>query len=149
MGKPFDIQTILHNVSKIRLPGGMVGKVCTVLIVVAIAMAGIAWTVKLPWVSALAIVLVFLLSFVMLWRVITFADRNPQAAILEGAEFLLHAQLMLGTKANPQITAVIQDYIEGQAVALLPDEQKRLLLPDPSGEQSKDVASQRKEAVHV
>ena len=37
--KQFDLKSILHNVAKISLPGGMVGKVCKVLIVVAIAMA--------------------------------------------------------------------------------------------------------------
>ncbi|MEW6667397.1 MAG: hypothetical protein AB1512_19505 [Thermodesulfobacteriota bacterium] len=145
MGNSFDLQSILSSVSKIRLPGGMVGKVCTVLVVVAICMAAISWSVKLVWVSALTAVLLFVLCFVMLWRVINFADRNPQAAILEGAEFLMHEQLMLGTKANPEIKAVIEEYTEAHVVTLSPAQEKNVLQPDPPIPQLPGDASKSKE----
>lgn len=131
MEKSFNLQSMLQHVSNIRLPGGMVGKVCTVLIIVSLSMSVIAWSVKLVWVSVLAIILLFLLCFVMLWRVISFADKNPQAAILEGAEFLMHEQLMLGTKANPEIKAAIEKYAEAHVVTLSPIEEKKVLQPDP------------------
>jgi len=53
------------------------------------------------WVSVLALVLVFALCFPLLWRLVNFADRNPQAALLEGAEFLVHEQMRLGMKSSP------------------------------------------------
>ena len=51
------IETPFQQVSRLKLPGGLVGKVCTALIVVAPSMAAIAWAVKLPWVSTLALLL--------------------------------------------------------------------------------------------
>jgi hypothetical protein len=145
MGMGFDLQSIIRNVSKIRLPGGMVGKVCTVLIVVAVAIAAIAWSVKVVWVSVLALVLLFLLCFVMLWRVISFADRNPQAAILEGAEFLMHEQMMLGTKLNPQIRDVLEKYMEARPVVLPPGEDKQVVQPDQPAPQIGDIATPENE----
>ena len=103
MIKPFNFQSILHTASKIKLPGGVVGKVCKVLIFIALAFAAIAWSVKVVWVSIAALAMLFILCFIILWRLVSFADRNPQAAILEGAEFLMHEQLRLGTKTNPKL----------------------------------------------
>ena len=101
MTKSIDIHSILDSASKITLSGGVVGKVCKVLIFVALAFAIIAWSVKVVWVSAIALGMLFLLCFPILWRIVSFADRNPQAAILDGAEFITMEQLRLGTKANP------------------------------------------------
>lgn len=126
----FDFQSLLQNVSKISLPGGMVGKVCKVLIIAAISMAIIAWSVKIIWVSVLAIMLIFILCFVMLWKLISFADKNPQAALLEGAEFLVHEQIKLGTKANPQITLDPANQIEGRPIDLSPKEISEAQQPD-------------------
>ena len=49
------IETPFQQVSRLKLPGGLVGKVCTTLIAVALSMAAIDWAVKRPWVSALAL----------------------------------------------------------------------------------------------
>ncbi len=130
MTKPFDLQSILHTASKITLPGGVVGKVCKVLIVLAIVFAVIAWSVKVVWVSAAALFLLSAIVSVMLWRLISFAQSNPQAAILEGAEFLMHEQLQLGTKANPKIQVTAKDFAEATPVTLTPEEQKNLQQPD-------------------
>ena len=50
MSNSFDLNSILATASKITLPGGVVGKVCKVLIFIALAFAGIAWSVKVVWV---------------------------------------------------------------------------------------------------
>ena len=89
------------SISNVKLRGGVVGKVCTVLIVVAAAMAVIAWAVKIVWVSVLALTFLFLLCFPILWRLLTFAEKNPQAALFEGAEFLAHEQMQWGMKSTP------------------------------------------------
>ena len=47
----------IEAVSRLKLPGGFVGKVCITLTAVAPSMAAIAWAVKLAWVSALALLL--------------------------------------------------------------------------------------------
>ena len=131
MTKFFDLDSILHTASKITLPGGVVGKVCKVLIFIALAFAAIAWSVKVVWVSVTALGTLFVLCFVILWRLVSFADRNPQAAILEGAEFLMHEQLRLGTKATPELPATSQDFIEAAPVTLTPEEQETVEQPDP------------------
>ena len=130
MSKSFGLHSILESASKITLPGGVVGKVCKVLIFIALAFAAIAWSVQVVWVSVAALGMLFLLCFVILWRLVSFADRNPQAAILEGAEFLMHEQLRLGTKANPQLPSGEGDIIEATPFTLLPEERETIQEPD-------------------
>ncbi len=130
MTKSIDIHSILDSASKITLSGGVVGKVCKVLIFVALAFAIIAWSVKVVWVSAIALGMLFLLCFPILWRIVSFADRNPQAAILDGAEFITMEQLRLGTKANPQLPSGEGDVIEATPVTLSPEERYTLQQPD-------------------
>lgn len=77
------------------------GKVCTVLVVVSVSMAVIAWAAKLVWVSIIALGLLFLLCFPILWKLLNFAEKNPQAALFEGAEFLAHEQMQFGMKTTP------------------------------------------------
>jgi hypothetical protein len=144
----FDMQSLLQTASKITLRGGVVGKVCKVLIVIAFVFAAITWSVKVVWVSVAALGLLFLLAFVTLWRLVTFADRNPQAAILEGAEFLLLEQLRLGTKAIPELPAHMKDFIEENPVTLSPEDRQTIQQPDPETPQLPDRATGETEVHH-
>ncbi len=125
-----DWETISQHVSKIKLPGGVVGKVCGVLVVACISMGAIACATKLVWLAITAVILIFILCFVMLWRVISFADRNPQAALLEGAEFLVHEQLRLGMKEKPNLSINPKEFIESHPVNLSKIEQQAAQQPD-------------------
>jgi len=51
------IEALLQQMSRLKSSSGLVGKMCTTEIAVAPSMAAIAWAVKLPWVSALALLL--------------------------------------------------------------------------------------------
>ena len=51
------IEALLQQMSRLKSSSGLVGKVCTTVIAVAPSMAAIAWAVKVPWVSALALLL--------------------------------------------------------------------------------------------
>lgn len=93
-----DIGKMINNISKVTLKGGIFAKTCTVLIFVALFLFGIAYFAKNIWISAAAIGLISIMTFVILWRLINFANKNPQAAILEGAEFLVHEQIKLAAK---------------------------------------------------
>jgi hypothetical protein len=126
----FDLDKVLQKVSSIKLPGGVVGKVCAVLIVASVCIGGVAAIAKNDWVIVAGIVAIFLLAFPMLWRLINFADKNPQAALLEGAEFLLHTQMVLGSKANPVITVEPETITEERPVQLPPEEQAQLNQPE-------------------
>jgi hypothetical protein len=90
-----DFSQMFGSVSNVKLRGGVVGKVCTVLLVLAAATAAISWAARSVWVSILALILLFGLCAVVLWRLLSFADRHPQAALFEGAEFLAHEQMQL------------------------------------------------------
>jgi hypothetical protein len=100
---PFDINSTLRGISKVHLHGGVAGKVSVSLIVACLSITGIAWSVRNIWVTGAALLFIFILVFTMLWRLISFADRHPQAAILDGAEFVLHQQIIQGTKENPKM----------------------------------------------
>jgi hypothetical protein len=93
----------VERLSKIHLRGGVVGKITTALMVVCVGMSAIACAVRIWWVALVALGLIFLLCFPLLWRLVTFAERNPYAALFEGAELLAHEKLKLGTKAVPEL----------------------------------------------
>jgi len=127
---PFGLEGMLQNVSKIKLKGGVVGKVSIVLIVISFSMASIAFAVREPWISVLALTFIFILSFPMLWRLISFADRNPQAALLEGAEFLKHEEISMGMKAEPLLHSGGNSSFPTDAIALSADDPE-VLMEDP------------------
>lgn len=104
MNLPFNIDRTLEGLTKVSLRGGIAGKVTTSIVVVSLSLAAIAWSVKNLYLSIAAIAAIFILAFVMFWRLINFANRNPQAALLEGAEFLLHEQIVHMSKSNPTLS---------------------------------------------
>jgi hypothetical protein len=93
-----DFNQLISNVSKVKLQGGIFAKASAVVIIISICIASIATIAGNLWISCGAIVLIFFLAFTILWRLINFANKNPQAAILEGAEFLVHEQIQLAAK---------------------------------------------------
>lgn len=144
MSLPFDIDRALEGLSKVTLRGGVVGKVTFAIVAVSFSLAVIAWSVKNLWLSVGALATVFVLAFVMLWRLISFADRHPQAALLEGAEFLVHEQIVHASKAQPVLSAsaVVQvqaEAIEGPAanpeVAQIPDQEVQAIENGGGGKQ--------------
>lgn len=144
MQLPFNFDRAIDGLSKVTLRGGVVGKVTFAVSLVSVSMAAIAWTVNNVWLSSVALLMVFVLAFVMLWRLISFADRHPQAALLEGAEFLVHQQIVHAAKTMPvlplQETQPIQpNAIEGEAadpnLAQRPDVESDALLNSDAGAQ--------------
>ena len=143
MKLPFDLDGIVQNLSKVKLKGGVVGKVTLTVMIVSLCLAVIAWSVQNIWISGAALALVFILAFAMLWRLINFADRHPQAAIMEGAEFLVHEQLRLGSKAQPIIVVDPMDRIQPEPtegasanpqIAAQPDQPPQAAISQKDGE---------------
>ncbi|MGB5957673.1 hypothetical protein [Pseudomonas sp.] len=132
MNLPFSFDKAIEGLTKITLRGGVVGKVTFAVVFISLSLALIAWSVKNIWISAAALGAVFILAFSMLWRLINFADRNPQAALLEGAEFIVHEQIVHASKSQHRLTAeevrpIQPEPIEGPSanpeIALLPDQE--------------------------
>ena len=137
MSLPFGLDGLAEHVSKLRLRGGLAGKICHVLIVVSLAMAAIAWSVQVVWVAASALSMVFLLVFVMLWRLISLAEKQPTSALMEGAELLIHQQLMIATKGGAQKSTSIADLTSPAPLHLSASETKALEVPEPNQPQTK------------
>lgn len=132
MQLPFDFEKAIDGISKVTLRGGVVGKVTFAVVLVSLALAAISWSVPNIWLAGAALVMVFVLAMTAIWRLINFADRHPQAALLEGAEFLVHEQIVHASKNNPiiQVDAIEKvqpEIIEGPAanpeLAKVPDEE--------------------------
>ena len=139
---PFDFDRAIDGLSRVTLRGGVVGKVTFAVMLASLSMVSIAWTVSNIWLSTATLVLVFIFVISILWRLINFADRHPQAALLEGAEFLVHEQIVHTSKSMPTIPAreiqqVQPEAIEGPAanpeLANIPDQEVPTLPND--GEQ--------------
>jgi hypothetical protein len=130
--KPMDVDLdkVLQRVSGVKLPGGVVGKICVVLIVASICILGLALATRNEWISVAAIVAIFLLVFSLLWRLINFADRNPQAALFEGAEFLLHEQILAASKYEPVIPRSLDSLTEERPTDLSQADIAALNQPD-------------------
>lgn len=111
-----DINGLLEKVSKVKLNGGVVGKVCTTVMVVSLSFTALGYSSSNEYVKAGAIVAVLVFSTIFLWKVIGFADRNPQAALLEGSEFIVHEQLKMGSKNTPIIDIEPNDRIESAPI---------------------------------
>ena len=107
----FDLGDIPERVSKIRIRGGVVGKVSIVLISACAAFAAIAIASGNLWVCAGLGALLFVLILVLGIRILNFADRNPTAALYEGAELLVHERLKLAMKGGLPFTPDTTDLI--------------------------------------
>lgn len=116
------IDQLIATATRIRFPNGAFGKTCMVITVVAAAFSMIAWSVHDQWVSALALILLAAITHITLQRLFDFADKNPAAAILEGAEFIRHEQMQITAKNMPVLpTGGTTAVSEPECLPLLPD----------------------------
>jgi hypothetical protein len=127
-----DLEKLFNSVSRIKLRGGLVGKVSVVLIVVVVVLGSIADLVRDVTLSLVIVVALFLLVSVALWRVINFAQKNPTAALLEGAELFKLEQQKLGMKGQPIVLASEETAPEPPMLAPTDPEVTRPDLPDAS-----------------
>ena len=74
---PVNIEKAIEGLAKVTLRGGVVGKVTFSVVAIAVVIGVVAWAAGNIWLSSVAVVLISLIAFVMLGRVIDFADRNP------------------------------------------------------------------------
>jgi hypothetical protein len=122
-----------HDViPKIKLPTGTVGKICMMLIAVALAIAAISVSAHDKWIALAALILLTGIVLVLGNKIIDFADKHPDAALLEGKHFLDYAQIDK-TKYTPSRVIDPSDKSDKMSAALpAPDSQA---LPQPHEEQ--------------
>jgi len=126
------------HLSKIKLGGGLVGRVCIVLMVLIAGVAGIAVAAHNVWIAAgsLAVILVSFLFTVP--RMLRFAEQNPNAAMMEGAELLVQEQMRLTMKSGPVPTEELIPSTDPQAFQI--EDPTTALLPDTQTEEQDPVA---------
>ena len=106
------LEKMMESVSKIRLTGGLVGRVCTVMIVLFLAIAALGIASRNEWIMGGAILILVVFALPMLWRIIAFAESNPNTAILDGAEFVRAERQRQASKGTAVIPVVIENKTE-------------------------------------
>lgn len=137
-----DFSKMIQNVSKVKLQGGIFAKASIVLIVISICISSIAGLTGNIWVSCGAIGVIFILTFVILWRLINFANNNPQAAILEGAEFLIHEQIKLAAKGIGSFPSLSSNLTEETPIIVDEAIQNSANEPDSEIENGKEATNE-------
>lgn len=104
------LKSQVRGFATIKLPGGVVGKLSMVMIAVVFSAATIAWSVRNEWIAVAALVVVAVIVLSLGHRLINFAEKHPQTALMEGAELLVHEQIQqVGMKSRPTIPVNIHD----------------------------------------
>ncbi|MGD0536014.1 MAG: hypothetical protein ABSC03_00065 [Verrucomicrobiota bacterium] len=108
------IRKFTRGSAKVKLPGGIVGKTCYLLMAIAGALAAIVAAVRTESIGFAAIGALTLIVLPTVWRLIGFADKHPDAAILEGGEWVAY-QIQLAQKG----------------IGVLPDAPPEAAVPEP------------------
>lgn len=90
------------NFSRIKFGGGIVGKTSNVSISLLIIIGIIAYNkIENEW-AILALLLMMALLFVFyLVKILSFAEKNPEIAVLEGMELIKYKEVGLAAKGLP------------------------------------------------
>lgn len=119
-----------NGISQMKLNGGMSGKVTAMVLGVSFLITSMAIVTRNDWIIGGAIAGILMFAFISCNRLINFANKNPEAAILEGGEFVRHQELLLASKDGGTIRASAMPYVEATPATLTPAEQETLALPD-------------------
>jgi hypothetical protein len=119
---PSGLDSLAQSASRVKLQGGLAGKMCYVLIFMFLAMAVAAWSVKIVWVAAMAIGLMALVALIVLWRLLNLAEKHPQSALMEGGELLQYEQLVIAKKGGPEIIVLPKDAVKTDGQKLTSDQ---------------------------
>lgn len=95
-----DFEKALDSVKTIKLTGGIFGKTSLILVVLCICVSAISIKIGTWWFSLIVMLPMMMLIFYSLKRVLDFAEQNPHAAIMDGAELLVHERIVHGMKGN-------------------------------------------------
>lgn len=116
-----NIEKALESVKTIKLTGGIFGKTTLVLIILCISVAAVCFKAEMWWLSLLLMLPLMCIVTYALKRGFDFAEKNPYAAIMDGAELLIHERLVHGRKgqdALPPLTPTT----DHQSQPLLPED---------------------------
>jgi hypothetical protein len=113
-----DISKALERLKRINLKGGVFGKTTILLIVLCICVSVVCISTKVWWMALVLMVPLMGMIFYALKRCFDFAEANPQAAIMEGAEFLVHEKLLFREKDQVGYPLLDVTVVDHEAPAL-------------------------------
>jgi len=104
----------LMRLQSVKLSGGMFGKITSLLLAITICITVICVFSSIWWLSLVLVFPLLLIVFYTLKRCFDFADKNPEAAIMEGAELLIHEKMMFAQKKQAIDPAVLPSVFDHQ-----------------------------------
>ena len=120
---------IFHGLTKVSFRGGVVGRATFIIGLICVLITVIVLFFNVLWFACVGIGVMVLFAFILLWRLINFADRNPQSALLEGSQLVSLRKIDQSSKNQPFFTAseIVPEQpepIESSPNDLLPDQEK-------------------------
>jgi hypothetical protein len=138
---PFNLDSLAPYLTKLRLTGGLAGKMCYVLIIFCIATAYIVGCVShsmyAVWIAVGGLALMFIICAVVLLGLLHLAHRSPSSALMDGAELLVRDQILLGMKNNPVFVGRAEDTVPKAPLEISPSDIKALNQPEESSSASR------------
>jgi hypothetical protein len=105
----------------IKLTGGIFGKTTLLLIVLCVCVAAVCFRAGVWWLSLILMLPLMGIVTCAFMRCMDFAEKNPQAAIMDGAEFLGYEQMVQGRKGEEALPSYPQT-TDHQSPQLLPQD---------------------------
>lgn len=120
----------------IKLTGGIFGKTTLLLIVLCVCVAAVCFKAGVWWLSLILMLpLMGIVTYAFI-RIMDFAEKNPQAAIMDGSELLIYERIVHGRKGQETLPS-FPPTADHQSPPLLPEDLEATdpppLLSIPSG----------------
>lgn len=107
-----DIPKALERLKSVNFKGGIFGKTTTILVVLCICVSAVCIATRVWWMALVLILPLMAMVFYTLRRCFDFAENHPEAAIMEGAEFLMHEKLHFAQKYQTEDPGLISAVID-------------------------------------
>jgi len=133
-----NLSSVFRNATQVIYRGGLAGKICYVLISFAASIAIIVGATGSINVAYTGLTMMFILFTFVLRRLINLADKNPQAALMDGAQYLVHERILVGAKNQPMLPLTEEDKSENAPIELTQNELNDLNEPEEELPQSKE-----------
>lgn len=112
------IGKFFNNAVRVVLKGSVFAKTTITLVFLMVFVGVSIWKINNEYIITGLIILTIFIVLIIVFRLINFANKNPQAAILEGAEFIKHEAIMLAAKDKGAIPDTQQALVEDTPVII-------------------------------
>lgn len=131
-----DIPKALERLKSINFKGGIFGKTTIILVVLCICVSAVCIATGVWWMALVLILPLMAMVFYTIRRCFDFAENHPEAAIMEGAEFLMHERLLFAQKHQTEDPHLLSTVIDHSPPELSPAE---ITAPDPPPDDADDI----------